>query len=95
MVNQKDLDDLYGVELGVSGKNRYYIVSVENCVRGLKEFLCKYDALEYLHKFSEQYGSLDDNAEEGNWIECVFVGQKLDIKTKYSLVPTIGGNDER
>lgn len=72
--------------------NKYYILGCEGCVPFVKEFKVKYDAEEFLLDFAKKYGSLDDKND--NWIDHVFLGDKLDVKTKYSLQPKIGDDDE-
>ena len=56
----------------------YYVLFVKDCTPITKKFKNKKKVKKFLNRFIDKYGSLDD--QEGNWIDQIFKGKKLNIK---------------
>lgn len=61
----------------------YYVLIVESCEPKTLEFNSKMQVEIFLQEFAEKYGSLDDKGD--NWVDQIFEGNKLEIKTHFKV----------
>lgn len=56
---------------------KYYIRYVEGCMPQEKVYELYEEAQEFINRWMDKYGTLDDKGD--NWIECIFYGEKLKL----------------